>query len=1474
VGKTYKYQVVAYGESVSFGGDVAEMRGEPTPEISITIDKNAETLYFFLTTDTHAGTECFKYGKDTYTVRKASLRENGNRCRIYVTRGTAISGDAVQKLVKAFDGDASLDSEVRRRGIHENDLRAFGNPPDVDGDPKLTIVIDEHLGSPNTYGYFWGLNENNNLAELTSAVREQIHVKADENWINMASTSAHEFQHCIHHRNDVNELLWVDEGCATLAQDVCDYFNSRCHDRLELFKNGRPAAGADPAIPKGWLESLWGTNLQYFQYHISLPFFIYVREREKPPGGEPDGQHPALRALIQNAVQGDANFPLQGPDGPILYNEIFQDWAVACIVNDDKFVNDKGRAIYDFSHGSQSSGKDINDDLRVDPPAAGMPPFIGYEQDPARAPGKLNLPGLKVEMRSQGAKRFSGAPANPGILCVNMKNVNIPGAAGDKKYTFFVCETGAKDKDRLMRREPAGGEVKFRLAGWGGYDQYGHFNKATYSIPCPQDELASYDVEVYKRPFIMTIDMPWRVESADKIPVLIWYPMPEKAPVLKVQCIKVYDGDKEVASPWAVSPFPAYPGELAMGGRDSFFAVGVLDGSKFSFTADCDMDTVPDAMITVELYICNDPDDLIGDRRDGKKPEMSVPAVRRTFVVNKGKVLPSITGWSISDPYYHSDKTGVQKEWDFGAPKGMADASRRSIGLTEYQCTDYAIDIKPGDDQRKCLKLALKDGRGKGKYVLAYNCVGPLTAADAAGETTLKGLVGKTTGIGGFAYTTGSSPSTGEPTWSMADYDDDALYREKREPDEYTLKGLLAWNGEVRNRGECFLWDTDPFRGVHPKVAPAAGQPAAPSTEFWNPVDKPYGPLEEELDRYDELLQKTLTNTLKAQPAFEYAGGTFVRKLYLAGGSGACGDFNYTVQEDQGEASKSRVNRNAFGRVRTYSEGGLNGMRHGRAIATNGPLVSFDIDSDGNFESVSHLWNGKDPTKYRDEVNAQMGGYGKFDGQYTLVVNRARPKSASYHWLWESSDDFGKENPEVKAWAISPGGKQESQFAAPPGGGKKLDGNPFDFTVLSAVRWGIKTKVQGPAGDVEYRGYSNPMWVIPVTIQIFVDEVDVGGEGIMYVPAGKLRVHFTFDVSMTPKACKAEAHTVDDVTWEGPGGSMTDLAPDGGKNGWYDNGPVKNCIYKTVSHADFYEDHFTPSMLEHFFVFINGLQDHNQNPLNAVAEQGMFAFEDMPDDGWGYPLCDPSIVPSRPEDDMRIPENCAGKTVTGTYCFQGCGNPSGHMFDLILKNQTDRPISVTVPQGMVVKPTSQPADGKPVQEVIVSDPVTVEVPPGGTVTTPVDGYCLDRGKLAPPKHPGTQERPPVGKEPPAHFPEYEKVCESPVYDVQRVITVVAKKMGKEGKLKTPFDGDKAVATVAQWAIWKETSEKDDNKENDVTKDNLKDELYKQVEKSTGKKREDLSEKTKQKLEEGVDQIWETVNVCQKESREIAEKGKK
>jgi len=94
--------------------------------------------------------------------------------------------------------------------IYPTNTNYFGNPPDVDNNCQIEIVIYAIDGPSNIGGYFMpGM----------SATRETIYVDIDDlgsaSWRN--TVLAHEFEHLLHNARDPFEYAWVDEGNADMA---------------------------------------------------------------------------------------------------------------------------------------------------------------------------------------------------------------------------------------------------------------------------------------------------------------------------------------------------------------------------------------------------------------------------------------------------------------------------------------------------------------------------------------------------------------------------------------------------------------------------------------------------------------------------------------------------------------------------------------------------------------------------------------------------------------------------------------------------------------------------------------------------------------------------------------------------------------------------------------------------------------------------------------------------------------------------------------------------------------------------------------------------------------------------------------------------------------------------------------------------------------------------------------------------------
>jgi len=101
--------------------------------------------------------------------------------------------------------------------------------------------------------------------------------------------------------------------------------------------------------------------------------------------------------------------------------------------------------------------------------------------------------------------------------------------------------------------------------------------------------------------------------------------------------------------------------------------------------------------------------------------------------------------------------------------------------------------------------------------------------------------------------------------------------------------------------------------------------------------------------------------------------------------------------------------------------------------------------------------------------------------------------------------------------------------------------------------------------------------------------------------------------------------------------------------------------------------------------------------------------------------------PDQPGQDEEYPLQPVSKPEGFTYTLVGLGVTAGNVFGMIVTNETDKPIIVEVPGGTVFEPDN-PDD----QREEISQPVRIHIPANGTAQAPLDGYCLDYGKQAPP----------------------------------------------------------------------------------------------------------------------------------------------
>lgn len=253
----------------------------------------------------------------------------GEHCYIFVEDAiwdSTITQAGVDSVRIAFDSKTPADPN---KGIFQMDTETFGNPPDVDNDPKIIIfildIIDGYDGTGGyTAGYFHSWNElpansysGSNEAEIYYLDADPADLLSDNGLKNGMSTTAHEFQHMIHFNYDENEETFVNEGCSMIAEVVCgfnmreqtSYANETNIFLFEWRSNDNVAVLSD--------------------YSRAALFTLYIKEQI---GGD------VLKQIVQNTGNGiygyNSAFSQVTPSTSLRFDDILQNWFLANIVGD------------------------------------------------------------------------------------------------------------------------------------------------------------------------------------------------------------------------------------------------------------------------------------------------------------------------------------------------------------------------------------------------------------------------------------------------------------------------------------------------------------------------------------------------------------------------------------------------------------------------------------------------------------------------------------------------------------------------------------------------------------------------------------------------------------------------------------------------------------------------------------------------------------------------------------------------------------------------------------------------------------------------------------------------------------------------------------------------------------------------------------------------------------------------------------
>ncbi len=206
----------------------------------------------------------------------STCRAVGEHCYVFVANdvwGTRVDSSAVAAVENDFDNQTPADTN---KGIFQMDVDAFGNPPDVDNDPRIIILIldiqDGYSGNGGyVAGYFSSDNETRGgglSAEIYFMDANPTNLKTPEGLNVALTTAAHEFQHMInwnYHKTNL-EMTFINEGLSMVAEIVCGYGASM----QNLYANE----------PNHYLFD-WRSDitLSLNDYARAQRFFLYLKEQ-------------------------------------------------------------------------------------------------------------------------------------------------------------------------------------------------------------------------------------------------------------------------------------------------------------------------------------------------------------------------------------------------------------------------------------------------------------------------------------------------------------------------------------------------------------------------------------------------------------------------------------------------------------------------------------------------------------------------------------------------------------------------------------------------------------------------------------------------------------------------------------------------------------------------------------------------------------------------------------------------------------------------------------------------------------------------------------------------------------------------------------------------------------------------------------------------------------------------------------------
>jgi len=312
--------------------------------------------------------------------------------------------------------------------IYKKIREHFGSEADIDGDPKVFILLDDiRDGSGSFRGYFWAGNQFPRSSQALSNEKELLNIDLFPSFVmaqaDTYGTLAHEFTHMVifneNYRVENGQLIgmqrWLEEALTQYAQHLYD---GKFTSNLDEFIKKPDTILAEDRITEVWLGSS-----PYANYGASFLWMYYLVE--KYGGSNLPG---FLKTIVRNADGGMGSIDAVLKNYNTDAKKVFGDWVIANYL--DKTRKRDGTLLNDGKWG-YSVDNDFNEANNIGK----------YERLPVKFSEKVILTE-KVTARSSNVSPWA---ADYIEVSGNTGNLNLAFDGDDRaQFNAAVIKRGAQ----------------------------------------------------------------------------------------------------------------------------------------------------------------------------------------------------------------------------------------------------------------------------------------------------------------------------------------------------------------------------------------------------------------------------------------------------------------------------------------------------------------------------------------------------------------------------------------------------------------------------------------------------------------------------------------------------------------------------------------------------------------------------------------------------------------------------------------------------------------------------------------------------------------------------------------------------------------------------------------------------------------------------------------------------------------------